>query len=544
MIDTTKENFLKLKELYNDVDIEMSADTIRKRFSAPNETFSVFTTMSKLDTMVILHDDKEETVTRYVSFSKDDKKNYLTLSAGRTIEEMRFDAACMLRKLAKATYSTSRNFCLNFTTASNGFSREDKHFACALLMPKNELIKFITQKDEDGNYKYLDKNKEISFKNINAVADHFGVPFGQCSSRIFHVFEELSLSKKGNYKIVGCSSKRIYRELKNLYTKEQQERDLKEVAPNHEANSVKLINNLIDSLHYRSWSRLSDIAKRRLLVSLVKSDSVNEGIVKSEEEANLIISNYISSGGTLKDGKLVTKDNEYELSDEQLVVLGEYDLYNKTLERGLIKGLVKSNPDLKHLLDMDYKQAIYSITEKDLTHYICDLHARLFSKLSDKYDEKRGGTFRSVPVSLAGTDVVTADERMIPQLMDNLSWRLLDILKKNINGELSNSEYIDSVNECIYEMIRMQPFADGNKRTSRLVSNIFYQEKGIPYVIIPVKEWGNYVDAWSSDTVDEYNKLMHRLILDSYGYFYGNQSVNNAVNVKANGKKIVMANRK
>jgi hypothetical protein len=71
-----------------------------------------------------------------------------------------------------------------------------------------------------------------------------------------------------------------------------------------------------------------------------------------------------------------------------------------------------------------------------------------------------------------------------------------------------------------------------------------YQEKGIPYVIVPVKDWDNYVDAWSSNTVDKYNKLMHRLVLDSYGYFYGDQTVNAAVNSKSNGKKIIMANRK
>lgn len=544
MIDINAPGIQRIKELYEPTDIEGSASRIKKAFSQENEAFSIFDIISSLETLVILHDDKEDTLTRYISFSKDKSKNYLVLSAGRTIEEMRFDAACMLRELSRQIKSRNNDFCLNFTTASKGFSREDKHFACALLMPKNELIRFITKRDENGKYIYLDENKEISFKNINAVANHFGVPFNQCSSRIFHVFQDLALHKKGNYKIQGCTNKKIYRKLKEEYSLQQREKDMREVAPDHQANKVKMISHLIDSLHYRSWSRLSEIAKRRLLVNLVKSDSVNEGIVKSEAEANLIINNYIASGGHIEDGYLVSKEEKYPLTDEQLVVLGEYDLYMKTLERGLIRSIVKSNPRLEHLLELDYKTAIEELTERDLTNYIKDLHARLFSKLSSKYGERRGGQFRDASVSLAGTDVKTASPHMIPQAMDNISWRLLNTLKKNANGMLTNSEYINEINECIYEMIRMQPFADGNKRTSRLVSNIFYQEKGIPYVIVPVKEWGNYVDAWSSPTIDNYNKLMHRLILDSYGYFYGTQSVNSAANSKTKSEKIIMDNRK
>ena len=126
--------------------------------------------------------------------------------------------------------------------------------------------------------------------------------------------------------------------------------------------------------------------------------------------------------------------------------------------------------------------------------------------------------------------------------MDNLSWRILEILKKNANGELSNSEYIARVNECIYEMIRMQPFSDGNKRTSRLLSNILYQEKGIPYVIIPVKDWDNYVNAWSKNTIEDYNSMMNRLVIDSYKYFYGNQSANDAAFNKVTGQKIITNN--
>lgn len=545
MINLERPGYKKIKHFYDKDRIEQSAYNIREAFKGEDGDFSVFTTISELDTMVILFDDKEEPATRYISFAKDEEKNYLVLSANETIEEMRFNAACMLGKVARKIEKSNKTLCPMITTKSKGFSREDKHFACALLMPKDELLKFINSKDSNGNYLYLDENNEISFRNINAVADHFGVPFAQCASRIFHVFEEMrETGKQPVYYIKGCHTKVDYKKMKENYKAKDRERDMMEVVPNHQQNRSKLISHLIDSLHYRSWSRLSEIAKQRLLVNLVKSDSVNEGVVKNEEEAKNIINNYLASNGTIYDGKLVTKDGEYSLSDEQLVVLGEYELYTKTLERGLIKGIAKSNPRLEYLTKLDYKEAINCLKERDLTTYICDLHRRLFSNLSAKYGEERGGIYRSAPVSLAGTNVRTVEPYFIPQEMDNISWRILEILKKNANGELSNSEYIAQVNECIYDLIRMQPFADGNKRTSRLLSNILYQEKGIPYVLVPVKEWDNYVNAWSHDDVSQYNEMMHRLILDSYNYFYGGQSVNDITHSRVFGEKIIMANRK
>ena len=545
MISLDRSGFKKIKALYDNVRIEQSAEDIRNAFMGEDGEFSVFTTISALDTMVILFDDKDNPATRYISFAKEADKNYLVLSANETVEEMRFNAACMLGKIARKIEKTSKTLSPIITTKSKGFSREDKHFACALLMPKHELLSFITSKDENGNYLYLDENNQISFRNINAVADHFGVPFNQCASRIFHVFEEMrKTGKKPVYYVEGCYEKEEYKKKRENYKAKDRERDMMEVVPNHQQNRAILISHLIDSLHYRSWGRLSEIAKQRLLVNLVKSDSVNEGVVKNEEEAKAIINNYIASNGTIYDGRLITKDGEYNLSDEQLVVLGEYELYNKTLERGLIKGIAKSNPRLEYLTKLDYKEAINCLKERDLTTYICDLHRRLFSNLSAKYGEERGGMYRSAPVSLAGTNVRTIDPYFIPQEMDNISWRILEILKKNANGELSNSEYIAQVNECIYDMIRMQPFSDGNKRTSRLLSNILYQEKGIPYVLIPVKEWGNYVSAWSNNDVSEYNEMMHRMILDSYSYFYGGQSVTDITHSRVFGEKIIMANRK
>ena len=68
-----------------------------------------------------------------------------------------------------------------------------------------------------------------------------------------------------------------------------------------------------------------------------------------------------------------------------------------------------------------------------------------------------------------------------------------------------------------------------------------YQEKGMPYTLVSVDDYGSFVDGWRSKDVDLYNKFMYKLILDSYNYFYGNQSVNEAI--FSNSKAIINQNR-
>ncbi len=545
MLNLTKESFVRIKELYNIDDMEKTALEIRKMFVNKEGNFSIFNLISNLNTMVILHDDKDDYVTRFITFKDSERANYLILGAKRSMEEMRFDAACMLRGIFRSVHaSKGNNLSLNMSVLNNSFSREDKHFACALLMPEKELMRFILQKDENGKYIYLNEKGEISFKNINAVADRFGVPFGQCSSRVFHVFETLRKENRGNYYIEGCYSKPQYKEVRENYTEAQMIKDREEVCPQHKKNSSKRRNHLLDSLHYRSYSKLSEVAKRRLLINLAKFDSVNEKVVQNEEEAKSIINAYIASGGKVIDGKLVTSKGEVELTNEQLVVIGEYALYESALSKGLIKGIAKSDPSLAHITKLSYREALDCISERDLSNYIQDLHRRLYSLVSDRLGEQVGGFYRNYPVRLAGTTVSPAEHRMINSLMENVCWRILNTLKKNADGELSNSKYVDEINESVREMIRMQPFGDGNKRTSRLLSNILYQEKGIPFVLLPVSDWDEYVNAWSDESMDRYNDLMHRLICESYRYFYGSQSVNEAVNSKIKTEKIIMANKK
>ena len=80
MLNTSKENFQKIKKLYEYPYINESCEYIRRSFTNEYGEFSIFEMLSKLDTMVILYDDKSNGRTRYISFSGQEDKNYLVFS--------------------------------------------------------------------------------------------------------------------------------------------------------------------------------------------------------------------------------------------------------------------------------------------------------------------------------------------------------------------------------------------------------------------------------------------------------------------------------
>jgi hypothetical protein len=78
MLNINNPSVKKIMQVYNPSDIEGSADAIRSLF-VDKEVFSIFDMFSNLDTMLILHDDGDEDITRYISFKDHERKNYLVL---------------------------------------------------------------------------------------------------------------------------------------------------------------------------------------------------------------------------------------------------------------------------------------------------------------------------------------------------------------------------------------------------------------------------------------------------------------------------------
>lgn len=60
---------------------------------------------------------------------------------------------------------------------------------------------------------------------------------------------------------------------------------------------------------------------------------------------------------------------------------------------------------------------------------------------------------------------------------------------------LSNTEYIDRAALIHYKLLIMQPFIDGNKRTSRAFLNWLLVKKGLPPFIISDEEYENCLNS-------------------------------------------------
>ena len=76
---------------------------------------------------------------------------------------------------------------------------------------------------------------------------------------------------------------------------------------------------------------------------------------------------------------------------------------------------------------------------------------------------------------------------------------------------------LDYINSCIYittELIKAQPFADGNKRTFRSLLNLMFKKQNLPPVYIKTKERAEYKKALLMAMKDK-----NYLLLNQFYYY-------------------------
>lgn len=104
-----------------------------------------------------------------------------------------------------------------------------------------------------------------------------------------------------------------------------------------------------------------------------------------------------------------------------------------------------------------------------------------------------GGSLRTDPVVLYNSSVE------IPAAEDARAYFQSFITKKLPELDRNNPVSIfDYINSCIYistELIKAQPFSDGNKRTFRSLLNLMFKQYNLPPVYIKTKEREEYKDA-------------------------------------------------
>lgn len=143
-----------------------------------------------------------------------------------------------------------------------------------------------------------------------------------------------------------------------------------------------------------------------------------------------------------------------------------------------------------------------------------DIHTKLFSKCIGK---EFGGSLRTEQAVLFDTNIevvspVEAMKRYNEYIMKSDS--IMEQLDKmDIFG------YIDGCLKIMVDLIKIQPFADGNKRTFRSLFNLMIKRKNLPPVYIGNEESGDFkkalLSAMVDDNYEQLNKLYIRLICDS-----------------------------
>jgi len=132
------------------------------------------------------------------------------------------------------------------------------------------------------------------------------------------------------------------------------------------------------------------------------------------------------------------------------------------------------------------------------------IHQKLYSKCPGK---SFGGSLREGQAILKGIvyDVMTAEEA-----------------KKYFNGFINNSNfifepleendifaYIEGCVKLSADLIKAQPFADGNKRTFRALLNLLLKKIGLPPIYIEPQEIGEYKKAlFIAITEENYDSLI------------------------------------
>lgn len=138
-------------------------------------------------------------------------------------------------------------------------------------------------------------------------------------------------------------------------------------------------------------------------------------------------------------------------------------------------------------------------------YMILRLHQLLFSKVD--YPEF-GGKFRTDEAYLTGSGIEVCPSNKIPAEINKLYMETLPLFKLGLEiGKSKEFGYlIPYINECLklnIKLIQIHPFADGNGRTARALTNLMFKLVDIPPVYIKLSERNEYIKAMNKAIVEK-----------------------------------------
>ena len=146
----------------------------------------------------------------------------------------------------------------------------------------------------------------------------------------------------------------------------------------------------------------------------------------------------------------------------------------------------------------------------------CYMHKELMDGLL--YD---AGNYRSMRVLLANTAIVPPDYRKIPSIMSQLETDVSTQDKKDLNTAF----------HIHYTILTTQPFSDANKRTARLMMNLYLMENGYPPIFVENKDKPEYLSSMEEKFTKSDDNHYYSFMLDLLRRSF--DDVTNMTDVKA-----------
>lgn len=182
------------------------------------------------------------------------------------------------------------------------------------------------------------------------------------------------------------------------------------------------------------------------------------------------------------------------------------------VEKGIT---VKGKSITEHLEAINHAKAYQYIQELNLgsikeinQRIILDIHALILRNI----DTGNAGTYRHIPVRIAGSTVTLPSPLKVPKLMTEfiiwLHQTKGNIIKIAVDGH--------------FKLVTIHPFIDGNGRTARLLMNLILITAGYPPAIINKEDRKEYIDSI------EKGQLSNNL---SDYYFFMFKSVNKSLDI-------------
>lgn len=244
-------------------------------------------------------------------------------------------------------------------------------------------------------------------------------------------------------------------------------------------------------------------------------------IMKPEEAKEIII--------TLTDGYKKKKIenrlyNEEDYIPENIIIMYYYFI-NRNNYQFIVKNYKKKYIDNESVVEpgvtkcerkglglvYDYISN-YDFSNKEPNIFVESLimHSKLYSKCPHP---EFGGTIRTSPVKLVGSSYEVPSASEAGRIFQSYVTKKMDINSDYI------LDYIDEAIKTTIDLIKIQPFEDGNKRTFRALLNLLLGRIGIPPIYIREDETEIYrkelLKAIESDNYTRMTRFYYYKICDS-----------------------------